>query len=78
MPFDPTQPATGAPLSSELMRDQLNGLRAETESAIGTTARNPGNVSSLGLSISDPPTQAEVQAIAAKVDELLAALFRAP
>ena len=26
MPFDPAQPAPGSPLSSEVMRDQLNGL----------------------------------------------------
>ncbi len=46
--------------------------------AVLDTARNPAGVSALGLSVSDPPTQAEMQALAAKVDELLAALRRQP
>ena len=44
--------------------------------AIADTPHNPTGVGALGLSVSDPPTQAEVQALAAKVDELLAALRR--
>ena len=49
---------------------------AQLANAIGGTARNPSGVSALGLAVSDPPAQAEVQALAAKVDELLAALRR--
>jgi hypothetical protein len=41
-------------------------------------ARNPTGVSALGLTVSDPPTQAEMQALAGKVDELLTALRREP
>jgi hypothetical protein len=33
-------------------------------------------IASLGLTISNPPTQAQVQAVANKVDELLAAMRR--
>ena len=44
--------------------------------ALAGTARNPAGVSAPGLAVSDPPTQAEVQALAGKVDELLAALRR--
>ncbi|HEV7406310.1 MAG TPA: hypothetical protein VGO11_25400 [Chthoniobacteraceae bacterium] len=45
-------------------------------SAIAGTAQNPGGVGALGLTISDPPTQAEMQALAAHVEELRAALQR--
>ena len=41
-------------------------------------AVNPTGVSVLGLSVSDPPTQSEMQALASKVDELIAALRREP
>ena len=41
-------------------------------------ARNPSGVPALGLAVSDPPTQAELQAVAAKLDELIAALRREP
>ena len=49
---------------------------AQLANAIAGTARNPAGVSAPGLAVSDPPTQAEVQALAGKVDELLAALRR--
>ena len=41
-------------------------------------AANPTGVSTLGLAVSDPPTQAEVQALAAKLDALITALRREP
>ncbi len=44
--------------------------------AISATARNPSAVQPLALVVSDPPTQAEVQQIANKLDELLTALKR--
>ena len=37
---------------------------------------NPAGVSGLGLTVSNPPTQAEVQALADKLDELIATLAR--
>ncbi len=43
---------------------------------MAATNRIPA-VASLNLTVSNPPTQAEVQAIANKVDELLAAMRRA-
>ena len=49
---------------------------AQLANEIAGTARNPSGVSALGLAVSDPPTQAEVQALAGKVDELLTALRR--
>ncbi len=43
---------------------------------IAGTARNPSGVAPLNMTVSDPPTAAEVQAIANKVDELRAAAVR--
>lgn len=45
-------------------------------SAIAGTARNPESVTPLGLVVSDPPTQAEVQQIVDKLDALINALRR--
>ncbi len=44
--------------------------------AIATTSSNSNGVGTLGLAVSDPPTQAEVQQIADKLDELINALRR--
>ena len=41
-------------------------------------ARNPTGVSVLGITISDPFVASEIQALAAKVDELITALRREP
>jgi hypothetical protein len=41
-------------------------------------ARNPTSLFPLGLVVSDPPTQAEMQALATRLDELLVALQRQP
>ena len=48
----------------------------QLDAAILTTARNPNTLSPLSLTISDPPTQAEVQAIVAWLGPLLTALQR--
>ena len=44
--------------------------------AISTTSANTNGVSTLGMVVSDPPTQGEVQQIADKLDELINALRR--
>jgi hypothetical protein len=51
-------------------------LNSAVTTAIARTAQNPSGVASLAVTISDPPTQAEVQALAAKVEELLNAMKR--
>ncbi len=85
MPFDPTKPATNSPNSSAEMRDQLTALNddiqqratvAQLGGEIGGTSSNSNGVATLGMAVSDPPTQGEVQAIADKVDELINALRR--
>lgn len=46
--------------------------------AISGTARNPTTVAPLTVTVTDPPTQANVQEIVDKLNELIAALFRPP
>ncbi|MBL9160355.1 MAG: hypothetical protein JNJ70_22930 [Verrucomicrobiales bacterium] len=46
--------------------------------ALQTTSANSNGVSPLTISITDPPTQSEVQAIVSKLDELINALRRNP
>ena len=49
---------------------------ADLSSAIATTSANSNGVALLNLTVSNPPTQAEVQALANKIDELITALRR--
>ena len=63
MAFDPAEPADSSPLSSAVMRAQLNALHdrlTALEIALGGTARNP-NQGTLNQSLSDPPTRSEMQ-----------------
>ncbi len=62
----------GQPGSGVTMTDVNNAIASE----IAGTARNPNTVSDLVLSPSDPPTQADLLAVIAKINELLAALRR--
>jgi len=48
----------------------------QLDDAIATTSANSNAVDTLGMAVSDPPTQAEVQQIADKLDELILALRR--
>lgn len=43
---------------------------------ISGTARNPNTVSMLGMSVSNPPTQGELEAVIAKINELIGSLIR--
>jgi hypothetical protein len=70
MAFDPNKPATGAPIVSAELRAQFNGLRELLEGR----ALLPASVTPLTQTISNPPTQAQVQAIQNKLNELIAAL----
>lgn len=49
---------------------------ADLSAAIDGTSSNTNGVATLGMAVSDPPTQAEVQTIADKLDELINALRR--
>ena len=43
---------------------------------VDDTPRNTNDIAQLSLTISNPPTQAEVQAIHDKINEMLTAMFR--
>ena len=49
---------------------------AALATAISTTAQNPSGIAPFAGSFSDPPTQAEMQAFAAHVETLRAAMVR--
>ena len=51
-------------------------LASEIATAVAGTSNNSNGVASLNLMVSDPPTQAEAQSLANKLDELIAALRR--
>lgn len=85
MSFDPTLPLANSPVSSAELRSQFNGLQTNIQSKafeddcvgrLAMTAVNPTAVAGLGMVVSDPPTQAEVQALADKLDELMTVLKR--
>jgi hypothetical protein len=86
MAFDPTLPVNNSQISSTELRNQFTGLKALVDSnanaatsalntAIDGTAMNP-SVTTLSQSISNPPTQAQVQNIQNKLNELITALIR--
>jgi hypothetical protein len=86
MAFDPTLPVNNSLISSSELRNQFTGLKAlmdfnanaatnALDTAINGTAVNP-SVTTLSQSISNPPTQAQVQAIQNKLNELINAITR--
>jgi hypothetical protein len=87
MPYDPTKPANNSPIVAAELRDQFAGLNAAIQDRVpyvdfydGIYTNSSGpvqDVSSLSFTVSDPPTQAEVQTIADKLDEILLKLKRA-
>jgi hypothetical protein len=60
------------PGSGVTSTDVTNAIANE----ISGTARNPSSVSSLSMSINNPPTQSDVQALMDKLNELIGALMR--
>jgi hypothetical protein len=76
MPFDPALPANGALISALELRNQLTSLndRADAQqNDLANKAPIPG-VALLSQTISNPPTQAQVQTIQNKINELITAL----
>ena len=87
MAYDPTKPVNGSPISSSELRTQLQGLKSICDSKANEDDSLPriqqnssgpiaGQVDFLSLGISNPPTQAQVQSIADKIDELITVLKR--
>jgi hypothetical protein len=71
MPFDATLPKNNAPIVSEELRNQFQGIQDNIDSV----REQLQSVQPLGLTVSNPPTQAQVQAIANKLDELINSLL---
>ena len=86
MPFDPNFPPDHQALNGAPFREQFQGLKQliddllmtlEFQNRVFELSSGPAiDVSPLELTVSDPPTQAEVQAIADKIDQLLFQLKR--
>jgi len=87
MAYDPTKPANSAPVSSSELRNQFAGLKelidekANTADLVPTIDANSsgpiaGQVDYFTGTFSDPPTAAEVQALADKVNDLITVLKR--
>ena len=81
MPYDPTLPANNAPIVSAELRNQFAGLKTlidqrPTSDDVATdirggSANNVEGLADLSLTVSNPPTQTEVQAIVTKLNELI-------
>jgi hypothetical protein len=85
MPFDPTLPAVNSQISSAELRGQLTSLKSliaalptstDVTLAIETDSAALISVATLTQPISNPPTQAQVQAIQNKLNALIATLTR--
>jgi hypothetical protein len=64
--LDPNLPADNSPLSAGEMRGQFLAIQDRFDMTVG--------VDQLGMTVSNPPTQAEMQAIADKLDQVITAL----
>ena len=86
MAFDPTKPANGAPIVAAELRAQFNALnddiqqRAQsidvTDSINVQTAGSVNSIPPPNFVISNPPTQAEILAMADYLTQLYVALSR--
>ena len=59
-----------------VLGEDINNLAAIVDAGVSGSALNPAAVEVLNLEVSNPPTQAEVQTVADKLNELVAALKR--
>jgi len=64
--YDPTLPADGSPIVAGELRAQFEGVHYPLALV--------AEIEHLNLTVSDPPTQAQVQAIADKLDQVIFAL----
>ena len=64
--YDPNLPANGSPIVAAELRGQFAGVHYPLALV--------ASIQPLNLTVSNPPTQAQVQAIANKLDDLLFAL----
>lgn len=70
------QPGPQGPPGDVSVQQLNDAISSALSSAAGNSSANSNGVSLLNLNVSNPPTQAEVQALANKLDELIQALRR--
>jgi hypothetical protein len=86
MAFNPSRPVAQTEIDADELRAQFNALKALNDGLptspqmmdvlAAQTAGACPDIQPLNLTVSNPPTQAQTQAIADKVDEILAQLQR--
>ena len=86
MPYDSTKPANGSPIVSAELRAQFNALNDDIQQRAlsidvqdAINAQSSGSVTSIpppNFVISNPPTQAEILAMADYLTQLYVALSR--
>jgi hypothetical protein len=64
--LDPSLPADNSEIVAGELRGQFQAIQDRFDMTVG--------VDQLGLTVSNPPTQAEMQAIADKLDQVITAL----
>ena len=78
MPYDPTLPQTNSPIASAQLRAQFQGLQDNIQGVqnnVDAVREKLIVLEPLGQTVSNPPTQAQMQAIANKLDEVINALI---
>lgn len=73
MPFDPALPADASLVSASELRNQLNALN-DYCNQLSVDKVSALTVTTLSQTISNPPTQAQVQALQNKLNEVILAL----
>ena len=74
--FDFPAGQNGEVTHAQLSNDLVNCQNAAVNTALPLTSNNSNGVGLRGMTISDPPTQGEVQNICNRLDELINALRR--
>ncbi len=76
MAFDPNLPANNSLIDAAEIRSQFTGLQEEMSAMIAEQTAGKPDMPTLALTISNPPTQQQVQAIVEAFNNLLDALKR--
>ncbi|MEN6533204.1 MAG: hypothetical protein ABFD89_06035 [Bryobacteraceae bacterium] len=71
MSFNPSLPQNNAPIVAAELRGQFQAIQDN----IDAVREHLNQIEPLNLTVSNPPTQAQVQAIANKLDELINTLM---
>ncbi len=77
--FNPNLPANNSAIASAELRDQFTSLKTlvDEKPGFGDTSGSLNGKDTLNITISNPPTQAQVQAILDRLNEVIELLNRA-